>query len=363
MNRTLELPPSWRKGAVGLIALGAAGLIFGGLLDLKRVLSAFLADFTLFAGIAQAGVVFVAILVLTQARWAGPLSWVGLSFAGFLPASFGLFLALPLLFGKFYQHVAQGRLPAESLFIRDGVILLLLWALSWAFRSGLRDGPDADPTGSRRSSILAPMLLIAYAYGWSWLAFDLLMALAPEWVSTLFGAFIFVGNLYGALAATTLAALLLARAPHGAELVTPQRLHDLGKLLFAFCLLWTYLLFSQILPIWYGNLPREIGYLAVRAAPPWSGYAWTTLLLAFAVPFAALLGRAPKRKPLVLAAVCLSILIGLWLERSLMVAPALSKTSPLGWIEVSITLGYLGVFVLSIGAALRRAAIDPAAHA
>ena len=37
------------------------------------------------------------------------------------------------------------------------------------------------------------------------------------------------------------------------------------------------------------------------------------------------------------------------MERFLIVAPAVSRTPPLGWIELLITLGYVGVFTLSIG--------------
>ena len=42
------------------------------------------------------------------------------------------------------------------------------------------------------------------------------------------------------------------------RVITPHHLHDLGKLLFAFLMLWAYLSFSQFLIIWSANLPEEI---------------------------------------------------------------------------------------------------------
>ena len=45
-----------------------------------------------------------------------------------------------------------------------------------------------------------------------------------------------------------------------------RHLHDLGKLLFAFNMLWAYFDFSQLLIIWSGNQPEEISLLPDAAA-------------------------------------------------------------------------------------------------
>ena len=335
--------------AVLCIALGIVGLVGGGLIAPRRALSAALSNFSLLAGIAQAGVIFAAILFVTGARWDGPLRQMGLRFGTFLPAALGLFALLALAGSRWAGAVEHGRWPAAGVLVRDGAILTLLLGLSRSFDRSLAQSPHRGSGSGRRARVLAPLLLIAYAYGWSWLAFDLLMGLAPEFVSTLFGAFVFIGNLYGALAALALTAALLARAPAGAALAPPQRLHDLGKLLFAFCLLWTYLLFSQILPIWYGNLPHETGYLVDRMTAPWSVWGWIMMLAGFGLPFVLLLGRAGKRRPALLASASVSVLFALWLERSLMVAPALSGAPPWGWIELSVALGSAGAFTLCVG--------------
>ena len=47
------------------------------------------------------------------------------------------------------------------------------------------------------------------------------------------------------------------------EFIRVDHIHDLGKLLFAFSVFWTYLWFSQYMLIWYANIPEEtLWYLA-----------------------------------------------------------------------------------------------------
>ena len=40
--------------------------------------------------------------------------------------------------------------------------------------------------------------------------------------------------------------------------VNESHIHDLGKYVFAFSLVWTYMWFSQFMLIWYSNIPEEV---------------------------------------------------------------------------------------------------------
>ena len=77
--------------------------------------------------------------------------------------------------------------------------------------------------------------------------------------------------------------------------MTSAHLHDLGKLLFAFLMLWAYLTFSQFLIIWSANVVEEIPHYLIR----WDGgYQWVSafmIVLHFALPYALLLSRDIKR--------------------------------------------------------------------
>ncbi len=135
----------------------------------------------------------------------------------------------------------------------------------------------------------------------------------------------------------------------GLDFFASNQWHDLGKLIFAFCIFWAYLWFSQYLPIWFGNLPRETLFIETRTEAPWTILSTLFFASVFVAPFLLLLWQRVKTIPPYLAAVAGLILLGLWLERFNMVVPSIWEGSgvPMGWIELLVTLGFLGLFGFS----------------
>jgi hypothetical protein len=339
-----------------------------------RAWEAFLVNLLFWLGVAQGGVVVSASLYLTQARWGGASVYrLAESFAGFLPLGFLLFWLLfaghQLIFPWVLHPLPQKAawLNAPFLFGRDGGGLLVLTALSlWFVRSSRRadvvrwaeSAADIElpPAVIRR---LAPTVIIVYAIIYSLIAFDLVMSLSPIWYSTLFGAYFFAGAYWSALAAMGVLACVGWRPlPRGASAEHSASLHDIGKMVFAFSIFWAYLLWSQYLPIWYADIPEETFFLVRRIhSLPWGVLGWLVLGLVWVVPFLVLLGRAAKRAPRILGAVCGLGLIGMWIERYVLVTPSLSPTTiPFGWLEALVTAGFLGTFGLCTLPGLRRVA-------
>ena len=142
----------------------------------------------------------------------------------------------------------------------------------------------------------------------------------------------------------------------------PKQFHDIGKLLFGFCLLTGDFFYSQFLVIWYSNLPEETKYVIRRVrGEPWEPLAFTILFICFAIPFVALLSRKLKMKPMTMAGLSILILVGMWLERLLLVGPSVWEKNwiPLGFFEVCITIGFLGGMGLSVLWFLRRFPLLP----
>ena len=103
---------------------------------------------------------------------------------------------------------------------------------------------------------------------------------------------------------------------------------------------------SQYLVIWYGDLPEETEFIAHRMNGAWAPLAWTVFALVFVIPFVVLLSRAVKTSPRGLTAIACVGLVGLWLERFILVSPSLwhGNGVPLGVIELLVTAGVLGLF-------------------
>jgi len=337
----------------------------------ERAWQAYLVNFILWSAVAQGGLLFSVVLHVTKARWGKPLQGLAESFAAFFPISFVLFLLLftgkafvfPWLGGDL--HGKEGWLTIPFLFTRDAAGLLILYGLGFAYlRHGLMlkrsQGDDAERNREARQSrmtLIAVLYIMAYAAVLSLLAFDLVMSADPQWVSTLFAPYGFVKAFYMGLGALIILAALV-RIRHREAALEASHFHDLGKLFFAFCLLWADFFYCQFLVIWYGNIPEETSYIIQRTmALPWSRLAWVVFILSFVIPFLVLLNKQVKTKPRFMIGLCSLVFVGIWLEHFLLLGPALSpgaESLPMGMMEVLITLGFLGLMAMAVRFALGR---------
>ena len=356
--------------------------------DALRAWQAYLVNFVYWTGLSFGAVLFVAVLNMTNAVWGRPLKRLAEALGAFIPASFLLFWIL--YFGKeevftWIRHPypeKQFWLSPAFLFARNGIGLLLLSAASLALiyysvkgdrkampPSPAPSGGDSSPEFREDSCwkaqrVLSPIVGILYAFVLSLLAFDLIMSLDPHWYSTLFGAYYFMGSFYLALTALYFFSFLGRKAFGLEDTIHPHHLHDLGKLVFAFCIFTGYLFYVQFLVIWYGNLPEETRYVILRVKlTPWEPLAWAVLAMTFAIPFVLLLPRKIKTAPLPMMILSAVILAGMWGERFILIAPSIweGKGIPLGLLEILITAGFGGIVGLSVICFLNRVPLLPVA--
>jgi hypothetical protein len=352
---------------VGMAAAVAGGAAFLWALGAQpaRAWQSYHFNFMFWAGLAQGLVVFAATQKLAKGHWSGVMIRFAESAAAFLVVALvlyaGLFVGRRYLFTWLHEPRPDvgDWLTTGFFFPRNGLVLAALVWLSWRFVRHdmapdireLADGRPADRLEDRgRIAREAAFLIVGYAFGYSLLAFDLMMSLAHKWVSNLFGAFYFMGSFLAALMALAVLTILLRR-PMGLErLVSAKQLHDLGKLCFGFTVFWAYLMWSQFLVIWYGNLPEETYYIFYRLVGPWKPVGVWVFLLVFLIPFVGLLGAKPKRYPPTLLAFALASLVGIWLERYLEVVPSINGGAgpAIGVPEIGVTLLFGGLFLIAV---------------
>jgi hypothetical protein len=160
-------------------------------------------------------------------------------------------------------------------------------------------------------------------------------------------AYYFLGAFLSGLAWVSLVAAL-------GDVSGPDLRHDLGKLLFGFIVVWSYLLWALFLPTWYGNVPEEAAVLLRRWSWPWKPVTAVVLVAVFAWPFWLLFSETLKRRRATLAVGAATILLGLWGERVLLVVPSLELQGGVASIALGlgVGLGVAGAFLLSVGAQL-----------
>ncbi len=387
-NSTASTPAARSPLILPCALLAAAGLaaFLAGLLGShpERAWQAYLINFLLWSAVAQGAVLFSAVTHMTKSRWSGPLDGLSGAFAGFFPLSYALFLVLFLgsdhLFPWLHEdlHGKEVWLNLPFLFTRDAVGLLILYGLGFAFLSqtlrlkadrsrpcagirrllvGSQPPPDLAVEGiRRRATIWAGLYIFAFAVVLSLIGYDLVMSMDPHWISTLFGAYHFVKAFYVGLGALIiLASIVHLRQGTGSGLADGH-FHDIGKLFFAFCLLWADFFYVQLTVIWYGNIPEETHYVILRTVlPPWRSLAWTVFALAFIIPFLVLLNRRVKSNPRFMLVLASTVIVAIWLEHLLLLGPAFDHQAaglPLGVGEAVIFLGFLALMVGAVAFSL-----------
>ncbi|MFQ5521519.1 MAG: hypothetical protein ACE5FK_08985, partial [Candidatus Methylomirabilia bacterium] len=242
-----------------IAALGAVAFLIGiSQAQPVRIWSIYLVNLLFWSGLAVAGPAIAGIMELMEARWSPGVKQIALTTAGFLPVSFVLLLVL--FFGRadLYSWVSD-PLPAKAAWLnvpfmalRIGLGTLILYWIAWMFvRTALQEtsgSEAAQRSRRRRRRALATAMLILFVVVLSLFGFDLVMSLAPEWFSGLFGGYFTVSTLYTGFA--LLAVLTAFDNRSGAAKVTPAAVQDVAKLVFATSILWMYFFWSQYLVIW-----------------------------------------------------------------------------------------------------------------
>ncbi len=352
----------------------------------ERAWQAYFLNFLLFSAMAHGALLFSTLMHTVRARWSGPLADLAEAFSAFFPLSFLLYLGLFL--GSHYiftwlghdLHGKESWLNLPFLFSRDLTGLMLLYGLGFAYlyhtlwfkvtargaRGALgrwllnrwQQRPPDRERYQRRRTIFAMLYMLAFAVVLSLLGYDLVMSMDPHWYSTLFGAYSFIKAVYvGFGALIILAAVLHLRRANGFTLQSSQ-FHDIGKLFFAFGLVWADFFYAQFVVIWYGNLPEETTYIIERTmTAPWQGLAWTVFAACFIAPFLILLNKKIKTIPAAMVAICGLVIIGMWLEHFLLLGPAYHEhvhRLPLSWVDGATALGFLGLLMAAITIYLRQ---------
>jgi hypothetical protein len=387
--------------AAALAGIGTAIFLWGLISDPATAWRSFHVNYLFWGTLAQGGVVLACALVIVDASWAGPVRRIAESLGAWVPVT--LLLALLELAGRQYIYPWIDKplpwkahwLNTPRVFGTDLGIFLVLTLLTIAFlRASLRPALKAGEDGAqgfarsmigrwtagwrgdaeereasaRRLRVLAPVICLVYAFGYSMIAFDQVMSLSPTWYSNLFGVFFAWGGFLSAVSLTAVLSVLHRRYPGYEGEITPKRLHDLGKMIFAFSIFWMYLFFSQYLVIWYGNVPEETSFLQARLGTeflqstwyfqgwadrifhqPWvviSLFAWICI---WVIPFWFLLGARPKRTWWFLGSVATISVIGFWVERNVLIWPSLVPKDSwafLGLIQVGTAAAFLGLFII-----------------
>ncbi len=209
------------------------------------------------------------------------------------------------------------------------VIYFLIWgSLAWyLFSNSVQQDADGELHWSRRLQRIAPVGMILYALTSTFAAVDWMMALNPEWFSTMWGVYFFAATCCGFFSFLIILVFVLQQTGHIKKEITHEHWQDMGKLLFAFGIVfWAYIAYSQYMLIWYANIPIETDFFLVRQLGPWFWVSIILLLGHFVVPFILLVSKHPKRQPAAMTVLACWMLLMFFLDIYWLVMPQLEDS-------------------------------------
>lgn len=328
LEAPLGVRPIERRALTIGVVVGLASLILA-FTETDKFFHAYLIAFMLWLGISLGCMVFLMIYHLTGGVWGTvvrrPLE------AGVRTIWFMAVLFIPIIAGM--KHIYFWLTPANvaankhlvdlthsylthSGFILRAVIYFVIWiGLSWLLLSlsATQDKPPVRNLSPRFRVISGPGLIL-YAFTVTFAVIDWVMSLSAPWISTIYGFIFIVGQCLAAISFIVIVETILIKYEPFSKVLKPKEIHDHGKLMLTFIMLWAYFSFSQLLITWAGNLPSEITWFTRRLYHGWEYVGLFLVLFHFAVPFALLLSRPLKRNPRRLVKVAIWLIIARYVD-------------------------------------------------
>jgi molybdopterin-containing oxidoreductase family membrane subunit len=338
----------------------------------------YITNFVFFIGISHAGTLISAILRLSQAEWRRPITRMA-----------EVITAIVLAIGAFHPVIDMGRPDrAINIFLTGRLQSPIVWdvtsisayfaastiylyvpmipdmailrdrgtrpqwlykLLAWGWQGTERQHKVLD----RAINILMVMVIPIAVSVHTVISYIFSMTLQPMWHSTIFGPYFVVGAIFSGIAALLLV-MLAFRKVFGLEGYLKE-IHFiyLGRLMLIMSLLWFYFTFSEYLTAYFAHEPHEMKVFFYKLSGPYAPLFWGMILCNFVIPVLTLSFKKTRSINGVFVA-SIAVLIGMWLERLLIIVPSLTNprlSFPLGiyiptFTECWLFAGAVSVFIL-----------------
>jgi Ni/Fe-hydrogenase subunit HybB-like protein len=274
--------------------------------------------------------------IIKHSQFRSPLLWDVSSITVYLTAS-SIYLFLPLIpdIALLRDHAGKWRWFYRIL------------ALDW-------QGTERQYHLLERAIAVMAILVIPVAVSvHTVVSFVFAMTIQPMWHSAIFGPYFVAGAIFSGIAALIVAMNLIRKVYHLEDYLRPVHFNNLGILLLVMTLLWFYFTFTEYITVYYGGEPIHMTIFWSKFTGRFAPYFWGMFLFCFVIPLP-LLSFKKTRTPFGTLVASSSIIIGMWLERYVIVIPTLTNPRLPNeavnysgtWVEWSILAGSVSFFVL-----------------
>jgi len=343
-------------GVLGVV-LAVAGYFMSGA---ARFFEAYLVAYTFWMGVVLGCLALLMVQHLSGGVWGLVLRRPFEAAVRTLPVM--AFLFLPIAFGMhdLYEWSHEGIAETDAIigaksaylntnfFLARQVFYFVVWGTMGYLLTKWSAEHDrtGDPALLGKMERLSGGGLVVYFLTVTFAMVDWTMSVNPHWFSTIWGMLYIGGQGLSAFAFGICVLVMLSQVAPLNRVLTTHHFHDLGKLLFAFLMLWAYLSFSQFLIIWSANIPEEIPHYLNRWDNSWKYLSIFIVVGHFIVPYALLLSRDLKKNSGKLRIIAMWILAARLADYYWHVSPELHKDGmSLTLLDVALPLALGGIFI------------------
>ncbi|MFC2018111.1 NrfD/PsrC family molybdoenzyme membrane anchor subunit [Chloroflexota bacterium] len=322
----------------GLTVTGLSRQVFWGV---------YITDFVFFIGISHAGTLISAILRITKAEWRRPVTrcaeLITVMVLFFGVASILIDLGRP---DRMFNIVKHANFGSPLLWDLTSVSVYLTCSISFLYTAMIPDiamlrdrgikprwlyeilaiGWRGTERQKKRLNIAVTILCIAVipvaVSVHTVVSYVFAMTTQPMWHSAIFGPYFVVGAIFSGIAALIIAMAIIRKVYHLENYLTQQHFTNLGYLLLAMTVFWFYFTFGEYLTAWYGHEPTEMKVFWEKFTGDYAPHYWAMVICCFVIPMCIL----PFNKTRTILGTCIAsgaIVIGMWLERYVIIVPTL----------------------------------------
>jgi hypothetical protein len=363
MNKSdLMAPPvaqtmQQRSLVIGVIA--AIASIAGAFLAPGSFYSAYLTGFMFWLGLSLGCMAILMLYHLVGGAWGTVIRRILESGMMTLPLMFILFLPILLNLPKLYKWAQPDKLAsdakladiAHSYLNFNGILLryifyFVIWiGMAYFLNRWSTEQDSIAGQSTLRFRALSSIGLVIYSLTISFAVIDWVMSLQARWISTIYGLLFVAGEALSAFCFCVVIESILGKRKPTSEYLTDTEVHDHGKFMLAFVMVWAYFNFSQWLIIWAGNLPEEIPWYVRRMNGGWEVAGLFLVVFHFAVPFALLLSRQLKRKTRTLVWLASWLILMRIVDIFWHIEPASHPAFHVSWLHFTIVAGIGGLWM------------------
>jgi molybdopterin-containing oxidoreductase family membrane subunit len=338
----------------------------------------YIINFVFFIGISHAGTLISAILRLSKAEWRRPITRMAEVITAIVLAIGGLHPIIDLgRPDRILNLFTSGRLQSPLLW--DVTSIMAYFAAStvylylplipdiailrdrgtkprWLYEFlawGWQGTAHQKKVLERAINILMVMVIPIAVSVHTVISFIFSMTIQPGWHSTIFGPYFVVGAIFSGIAALLIVMIAFRKAFHLEKYLKEIHFNYLSILLLMMSLLWFYFTFAEYLTGYYGDEPNEMRVFLYKFIGDFAPFFWSMILLNFVIPVVILVNPKTRKIPGILVA-SITVIIGMWLERLIIVVPSLANPRlpyPTGiyiptLTEWSLFAGGIAVFIL-----------------